>query len=217
MRWGAGQRVRIGILTKVFTAELVDAAIAEHGRAERRRPLLPTRLVVCFVLALCLFTRESYEEVLRVLTSGIPGSRALVRVNRSSLCRARADSGRTCWRPCSARWLGRPPPRPRPKRGGEGCGSSPWPHPVRPSGFNEQRRHLRRPLHHRRRPLRIPPRSGRWSSPRSERWEYSMPAWAATATANAASPPHWPAPPDLVTSSPPPAACPTPRSPSRPP
>ncbi|WP_078888805.1 transposase domain-containing protein [Streptomyces sclerotialus] len=39
--WGAGRRVRIGILTKVFTAELVDAATAKHDRAERRRRLLP--------------------------------------------------------------------------------------------------------------------------------------------------------------------------------
>lgn len=84
--------MRIGILTKVFTVELVDAAIAKHDRAEQRR-LLPARLVVYFVLALCLFARESYEEVLRVLTSGIPGSRALARVNRSSLSRARARLG----------------------------------------------------------------------------------------------------------------------------
>lgn len=91
--WEAGQRARIGILTKVFTAELVDAAIAKHERAEQRRRLLPARLVVYFVLALCLFARESYEEVLRVLTSGIPGSRALARVNRSSLCRARSRLG----------------------------------------------------------------------------------------------------------------------------
>ncbi|OLZ65491.1 hypothetical protein AVW11_17010 [Streptomyces amritsarensis] len=85
--------MRIGILTKVFTAELVDAAIAKHDRAEQRRRLLPARLVVYFVLALCLFARESYGEVLRVLTSGIPGSRALARVNRSSLCRARSRLG----------------------------------------------------------------------------------------------------------------------------
>ncbi|MFE1891734.1 transposase domain-containing protein [Streptomyces microflavus] len=89
----AGERVRIGILTKVFTTELVDAAIARHDRGDRRRRLLPARLVVYFVLALCLFARESYEEVLRVLTSGIPGSRALTSVNRSSLCRARSPLG----------------------------------------------------------------------------------------------------------------------------
>ncbi|MGW5001151.1 transposase domain-containing protein [Streptomyces hydrogenans] len=38
--------MRIGILTKVFTAELVDAPITKHDRAERRRRLLPDRLVV---------------------------------------------------------------------------------------------------------------------------------------------------------------------------
>ncbi|MFE0582614.1 transposase domain-containing protein [Streptomyces sp. NPDC058874] len=37
--------MRIGILTKVFTIELVDAAIAKHSRAEQRRRLLPARLV----------------------------------------------------------------------------------------------------------------------------------------------------------------------------
>ncbi|WP_128984825.1 transposase domain-containing protein [Streptomyces roseicoloratus] len=46
-----------------------------------------------FVLALCLFARESYEEEVRVPTSGIPGSRAVARVNRSSLSRARARLG----------------------------------------------------------------------------------------------------------------------------
>ncbi|MFK4196965.1 transposase domain-containing protein [Streptomyces sp. NPDC033754] len=50
--------MRIGILTKVFTAELVDAAIAKHDRAERRRRLLPARLVVYFVLALCRRWRD---------------------------------------------------------------------------------------------------------------------------------------------------------------
>ncbi|QLE72093.1 transposase [Streptomyces rectiverticillatus] len=45
--------------------------------------------MVYFVLALCLFARESYEEVVRVLTGGIPGSRAVAWVNRSSLSRAR--------------------------------------------------------------------------------------------------------------------------------
>ncbi|BCL20628.1 transposase domain-containing protein [Streptomyces tuirus] len=50
--------MRIGILAKVFTAEQVDAAIAKHDRAERRRRLLPARPAVYFVLALCLFARK---------------------------------------------------------------------------------------------------------------------------------------------------------------
>ncbi|WP_131735877.1 IS4 family transposase [Actinomadura roseirufa] len=89
----AGLRVRLGVLTTVFTSELVDVVIAKHDRAERRRRLLPARLVVYFVLALCLFARESYEEVIQLLTGGISGTRALARVNRSSLSRARARLG----------------------------------------------------------------------------------------------------------------------------
>ncbi|PAM99974.1 hypothetical protein CJI59_19980 [Streptomyces sp. Alain-F2R5] len=91
--WGPEYRSRTGTLTKVFTPELVDAAVAKHGRGELRRRLLPARLVVYLVLALCLFVRESYEEVISLLTSGIPDSRALARVNRSSLCRARIRLG----------------------------------------------------------------------------------------------------------------------------
>jgi hypothetical protein len=89
----AGLRARLGVLTAVFTPELVDEVIAKHGRVERRLRLLPSRLVVYFVLALCLFARESYEEVIRLLASGLPGSRVLVQINRSSLSRARARLG----------------------------------------------------------------------------------------------------------------------------
>ncbi|MFI0486760.1 transposase domain-containing protein [Actinomadura sp. 9N215] len=62
-------------------------------RGERQCRLLPSRLVVYFVLALCLSARESYEEILQLLTGGLPGSTALVRANRSSLFRARARLG----------------------------------------------------------------------------------------------------------------------------
>lgn len=101
--------MRIGILTKGFTAELVDATIAEHKRAERRLRVLPARLVVYFALALYLFAGKSYKEVLRMLTSGIPGSRALAQVNRSSLSRA-------CALPRPGRAGDRVPPSGRPAR-----------------------------------------------------------------------------------------------------
>ncbi|MFE9257245.1 transposase domain-containing protein [Streptomyces sp. NPDC006879] len=55
--------MRIGILTKVFTAELVDAAIAKHDGDERRRRLLPAGLVVYLFLVLCLFA----ASVVRVM------------------------------------------------------------------------------------------------------------------------------------------------------
>ena len=48
-------RISIGVLTRVFTPELVDAAVDAAGAREQRRRLLPARLVVYFVLALWLF------------------------------------------------------------------------------------------------------------------------------------------------------------------
>ncbi|WP_414719777.1 transposase domain-containing protein [Streptomyces sp.] len=90
---GAGHQARIGILTKVCTAELVDAATAKHDRIEWRRRLLPARLVMYLVLALCLFAREPGRGSAAGLTSDISGGRALAQVNRSSLCRARVRLG----------------------------------------------------------------------------------------------------------------------------
>ncbi|MGW3634253.1 transposase domain-containing protein [Streptomyces sp. NPDC005122] len=113
-------------MTKVFTPELVDAAVAKHGRGELRRRLLPARLVVYFVRALCLFARESYEEVIRMLTSGIPGSRVLAQVNRSSLCRARVRLGEGVLERVSGRWPARWRSRRRRARGGAVCASWRW-------------------------------------------------------------------------------------------
>ena len=48
-------RVSVGVLTKAFPPELVDAIVEATGTREVRRRLLPTRLVVYFVLALWLF------------------------------------------------------------------------------------------------------------------------------------------------------------------
>jgi hypothetical protein len=39
-------RIALGVLTRVFPAELVDEVIAETGRAEQRHRLLPARVVV---------------------------------------------------------------------------------------------------------------------------------------------------------------------------
>ncbi|MEV3927561.1 transposase domain-containing protein [Actinomadura coerulea] len=56
------------MLTQVFPAGLVDEVLAETGRIQQRNRLLPARLVVYFVLAMCLFSGQSYEEVARLLT-----------------------------------------------------------------------------------------------------------------------------------------------------
>jgi Insertion element 4 transposase N-terminal/Transposase DDE domain len=55
----------------MFPPSLVDSALAATGRVEQRSRLLPARLVVYFVLAMCLFSGQSYEEVARLLTDGL--------------------------------------------------------------------------------------------------------------------------------------------------
>lgn len=63
--------VSIGVLTRVFPPEVVDAVIAESGRTERRYRLLPARVVVYYVLGLALFSHCAYEEVMRMLVEGL--------------------------------------------------------------------------------------------------------------------------------------------------
>ena len=63
--------ISIGVLTRVFPPELVDAVVADAGRVERRQRLLPARVVVYYVLAMALFSGSSYEEVMRLLVEGL--------------------------------------------------------------------------------------------------------------------------------------------------
>ncbi|MDQ1013262.1 hypothetical protein QFZ82_007747 [Streptomyces sp. V4I23] len=55
----------------MFPPELVDEVVVECGRLEQRSRLLPARVVVYFVLAMCLFSGQGYEEVARLLTQGL--------------------------------------------------------------------------------------------------------------------------------------------------
>ncbi|WP_372405003.1 IS4 family transposase [Streptomyces luteireticuli] len=64
-------RVGIGVLTRLVHRDLVDEVLAETGRTEKRSRLLPARVVVYYVMAMCLFFGESYEEVTRLLVNGL--------------------------------------------------------------------------------------------------------------------------------------------------
>ncbi|WP_432068882.1 transposase domain-containing protein [Streptomyces sp. C10-9-1] len=64
-------RIAVGLLTRTFPPELVDRVIAESGRSGQRTRLLPPRVMVYFVLAMCLFSGQGYEEVARLLTQGL--------------------------------------------------------------------------------------------------------------------------------------------------
>jgi hypothetical protein len=68
-------RIAIGVLTRTYPPALVDRVITESGAQERRHRLLPARVVVYYVLAMCLFSQVGYEEVARLLTEGLAWAR----------------------------------------------------------------------------------------------------------------------------------------------
>jgi hypothetical protein len=68
-------RVGIGVLTRVFTPELVDRVIDEAGVREQRKRTLPARVVVYYLLAMVLFFQSGYAEVWNKLVAGLDWAR----------------------------------------------------------------------------------------------------------------------------------------------
>jgi hypothetical protein len=64
----------LGELTRIVPFELADAVLADTGRAEHRLRLLPSRVGVYFLLALCLFPHSSYRGVWKKLTAALDGA-----------------------------------------------------------------------------------------------------------------------------------------------
>ena len=71
----AGSRITdyisLGVVAKFFPREKVDAVLERTGRASVRERDLPAHLVVYYVIALALYMRSSYREVLRCLLEGV--------------------------------------------------------------------------------------------------------------------------------------------------
>lgn len=63
--------INIGVLTRIFHRDLVDDVLRETRTVQQRSRLLPARVVVYYVLALCLFCSDAYEEVMRKLVNGL--------------------------------------------------------------------------------------------------------------------------------------------------
>lgn len=63
--------IGIGVLTRLVDRDLVDEVLVDTGKREQRVRLLPARVVVYYVMALCLFFGDSYEEVMRTLVDGL--------------------------------------------------------------------------------------------------------------------------------------------------
>jgi hypothetical protein len=63
----------LGELTQVVPFELVDAVLEETGARERRLRLLPSRVGVYFLLAMCLFPRPGYLGIWGKLVTALDG------------------------------------------------------------------------------------------------------------------------------------------------
>ncbi len=69
--------IGLGVLTRVVDRDTVDDVLGRADRHQTRVRLLPARVVVYLVLALCLFTSDGYDEVVRKLANGLRGLRIL--------------------------------------------------------------------------------------------------------------------------------------------
>src|ERR1700727_619176 len=71
----AGSRVTdyisLGVVAKFFPVEKVRAVLQQTGRASVRQRDLPAHVVIYYVIALALYMRSSYREVLRCLFEGL--------------------------------------------------------------------------------------------------------------------------------------------------
>lgn len=90
-------RISLGVLSKTVPAPLIDAVLAETGRQSQRQRQLPARVVVYYVIALALYARTSYGEVLRCLLEGLRwlhGWRSAIPVaSKSAISQARTRLG----------------------------------------------------------------------------------------------------------------------------
>jgi hypothetical protein len=71
----AGSRITdyisLGVVAKFFPVEKIHQVLAETKRASIRERDLPAHVVIYYVIALALYMRSSYREVLRCLLEGV--------------------------------------------------------------------------------------------------------------------------------------------------
>ena len=59
------------MLTRAVPAAVIDGVLSETDRHSQRGRQLPARVVVYYVMALALYARSSYGEVMRYLLGGL--------------------------------------------------------------------------------------------------------------------------------------------------
>lgn len=89
--------ISLGVVARFFPREKIDAILQDTGRASVRQRDLPAHVVVYYVIALALYMRSSYREVLRCLLEGVQwlvNPSALVKVaGKSGISQARTRLG----------------------------------------------------------------------------------------------------------------------------
>jgi hypothetical protein len=97
----AGSRITdyisLGVIAKFFPAEKIHKVLEETKRASVRERDLPAHVVVYYVIALALYMRSSYREVLRCLLEGVqwlldPSTKVKV-AGKSGISQARSRLG----------------------------------------------------------------------------------------------------------------------------
>jgi len=97
----AGSRITdyisLGVVAKFFPAEKIHEVLEETQRASVRERDLPAHVVVYYVIALALYMRSSYREVLRCLLEGVqwllnPSAKVKV-AGKSGISQARTRLG----------------------------------------------------------------------------------------------------------------------------
>jgi Insertion element 4 transposase N-terminal/Transposase DDE domain len=97
----AGSRITdyisLGVIAKFFPIEKIHDVLEQTNRASVRERDLPAHVVVYYVIALALYMRSSYREVLRCLLEGVqwlldPSSKVKV-AGRSGISQARSRLG----------------------------------------------------------------------------------------------------------------------------
>jgi hypothetical protein len=97
----AGSRITdyisLGVVTRFFPRERIDEVLQRTGRASQRERDLPAHVVVYYVIALALYMRSSYREVLRCLLEGVQWlmnpSASLKVAGKSGISQARSRLG----------------------------------------------------------------------------------------------------------------------------
>jgi hypothetical protein len=97
----AGSRITdyisLGVIARFFPAEKIHEVLKQTNRASVRERDLPAHVVVYYVIALALFMRSSYREVLRCLLEGVqwlldPSAKVKV-AGKSGISQARSRLG----------------------------------------------------------------------------------------------------------------------------